>query len=644
MAIHEEIIIDVQDNGMQSATDKATKLGGTLRKVSDESKEMAGSMRSSGNAVLENGGAMGLLNDLTGGYAMMAKDAVEASALFTRAKKVETVAEGAGNVQKQVATAQLKGMTLWQKAYTIAVGVSSGALKVFKIALAATGIGLLILGIAALVANFDKVKKAVMNLIPGLSAVADFIGGLVDAVTDFIGVTSDATRALDKMVENAEASLKKSEHFLEANGDKYDEYTQRKMKANIDYNKKVKEIAEDETLTEKEKLKRINDFREKANREIDRADKDRAEAQDKARKEQQDKIAEDNKKRADERKRIQDEEQRKKDEAIAKEKQRTDAIAKILEDYNKKTEDAAAKSNTEKLNLEEKRALAELDILKATEEEKQKVRDYYNGQRVQEEQRLQEELNQIERNKQEALRTLALDQKQWELDNETDPLLKLQKQREILEEQANIELEKLQKDIDNAKLSATERANAEAQYARVKQDLDQALSNNDNQIAEEQKARDEAVAKNRESVAMTTAKTLADLGGKGAEFAKGMAVSQAIQDTYASANAAYKAMVGIPVVGPGLAVAAAGAAVASGLINVKKILSAKAVDSGGSSAGGGGGAVPAAPAFNLVQGTGANQIAEAIGGQNQPIQAYVVSGNVTTAQSLDRNIVDNSTI
>ena len=52
-----------------------------------------------------------------------------------------------------------------------------------------------------------------------------------------------------------------------------------------------------------------------------------------------------------------------------------------------------------------------------------------------------------------------------------------------------------------------------------------------------------------------------------------------------------------------------------------------------------------APDFNVVGTTGTNQLADAIGSQNQaPIRAYVVSGDVTTSQSLDRNIVDSATL
>lgn len=56
--------------------------------------------------------------------------------------------------------------------------------------------------------------------------------------------------------------------------------------------------------------------------------------------------------------------------------------------------------------------------------------------------------------------------------------------------------------------------------------------------------------------------------------------------------------------------------------------------------GGGGGGGVAAPNFNIVGNSGINQLAE-LGGQ--PIQAYVVSGEVTSAQALDRNRIQNAT-
>jgi hypothetical protein len=66
---------------------------------------------------------------------------------------------------------------------------------------------------------------------------------------------------------------------------------------------------------------------------------------------------------------------------------------------------------------------------------------------------------------------------------------------------------------------------------------------------------------------------------------------------------------------------------------------------GGGSVGGdsGGGSSAPAPSFNVVGNSGVNQIAQTLGSQ-QPVQAYVVANNVTTQQSLDRNIVINASL
>ena len=51
------------------------------------------------------------------------------------------------------------------------------------------------------------------------------------------------------------------------------------------------------------------------------------------------------------------------------------------------------------------------------------------------------------------------------------------------------------------------------------------------------------------------------------------------------------------------------------------------------------------PAFNIVGATSGNQIAEAIAGQNsQPIKTYVVAGDVTTAQEMERKTVQGASL
>jgi phage-related protein len=101
--------------------------------------------------------------------------------------------------------------------------------------LIATGIGAFVVALGLVAANFETVKKVVLNLIPGLGSVADFIGNLVNKVTDFIGITSEAGRATEKLIKDNDKAIKEGERNLDLNGDKYDEFTQRKIKANIEF-------------------------------------------------------------------------------------------------------------------------------------------------------------------------------------------------------------------------------------------------------------------------------------------------------------------------------------------------------------------------------------------------------------------------
>jgi len=62
---------------------------------------------------------------------------------------------------------------------------------------------------------------------------------------------------------------------------------------------------------------------------------------------------------------------------------------------------------------------------------------------------------------------------------------------------------------------------------------------------------------------------------RGFKLWKASAMAQGYVDTFSSAIGAYKSMVGIPVVGPGLAVAAAAAAMAAGIANIARINATK---------------------------------------------------------------------
>ena len=98
-------------------------------------------------------------------------------------------------------------------------------------------------------------------------------------------------------------------------------------------------------------------------------------------------------------------------------------------------------------------------------------------------------------------------------------------------------------------------------------------------------------------------------------------------------------------IGAGIGIASSIAATAKGLQGLKQT----GLDTGGGGSAGAGGTLPAPPpappSFNIVGASDTNQLADAIGGQTQqPIQAFVVANDVTTAQSLENNIVEGATL
>ena len=139
--------------------------------------------------------------------------------------------------------------------------------------------------------------------------------------------------------------------------------------------------------------------------------------------------------------------------------------------------------------------------------------------------------------------------------------------------------------------------------------------------------------------------------GKQTAAGKALGIASALINTYVGATEALKQKSVLPSPFDFVAKAVNVAGIlATGFKTVKAITSVKVPGGGGGGGGSvpsispaGSGAAPAAPQFNVVGNTGVNQIAETLGSQ-QPVQAYVVANNVTTAQSLDRNIISNASL
>jgi hypothetical protein len=155
------------------------------------------------------------------------------------------------------------------------------------------------------------------------------------------------------------------------------------------------------------------------------------------------------------------------------------------------------------------------------------------------------------------------------------------------------------------------------------------------------------LARGKAGQAAMKALALAQIGADTA-----IAISKAIPAaTNAGLQAGLVAGPAAPVVTPKVTFATylgLAAMIASNVARAKALLSGGGGGggaTGGGATGGGSMSGGAAPSFNVVGPSGANQIAESIAGrEGQPMRAYVVGGDVTTQQGLNRGIVQNATL
>lgn len=282
---------------------------------------------------------------------------------------------------------------------------------------------------------------------------------------------------------------------------------------------------------------------------------------------------------------------------------------------------------------------------------------------------LSKEKIELQQSEAEGLSNLAIEQKKFNESLETNELLRLQNQRANLEEEKRIELERLQAKIDSAVLGTQARIDAELEYKTKSQEIDNEIITNKIETDKVLLAQEQAVAAGKKAIQESTFQVaeggislLKGLFEKNKAIQKGLLLAESavgiakIVVSTQAANAADTAAAAL--MGPAgaaylatkipLNYVSAGIGTAANLAATAKALSALGGGGAGSrpTMGGGAGGGAAAPQFNVVGNSGVNQLAQTMSGQSEqaPIQAYVVAQNVTSAQSLNRNIVNNASL
>lgn len=185
-----------------------------------------------------------------------------------------------------------------------------------------------------------------------------------------------------------------------------------------------------------------------------------------------------------------------------------------------------------------------------------------------------------------------------------------------------------------------------------KRAIDEINQNFNTQIAEsnenydkEEEAREKSVADQKIGLMKMTFGTLAEVLGKNSAAGKAAAIAAATINTYQGISEIWgnKSTLPAPFDVIQKAVASAGVLVAGmkTVQQIKTVPKPKGVKGGG----GGGAPGPTMPAFNVVGTGGTSNLASAIADQeNKPSRSYVVAGDVTTAQELERNTISESSI
>ena len=338
------------------------------------------------------------------------------------------------------------------------------------------------------------------------------------------------------------------------------------------------------------------------------------------------------------------------EKAVQKDKFSAEERIKFLEEAGKISEDLAEKeTKVAKLRLQAK--LTENSLTKSNKDDLNEAAQLeasviqLETQRLNLQKRLSTELLTARNEAKTAAKEepIVIDEKLKKIQEIQEAFRQKQKDKE-----AETELEKINLE-EERKISELDRLEATEQQKQAIRDYYAGLRGNlETKTAEDETALGDAVLSAKLDQAKRGLQLVGQIAGKGSKIGKAVAIGQATISGVESTINAFKTANSSPVtaVFPAYPYIQAGLAAGFAASNISKI---KSIDPSGGGGGGGsvpsGGAAPAPPSFNVVGASGSSQLADAIGGQSQqPIQTYVVANDVTTAQSLQNNIVEGATI
>jgi len=149
---------------------------------------------------------VGIFASLQGASALFGVENDKVQQALLKVNGAMAVLQGLEQVQnalKKDSIFLIGAQSLALELYTFVVGASTGAMKLFRIALAATGIGLAVIAIATLIANYDKLKKAVEENSEGFQKFKE----VLFVVLPVIALIIEAIQFLSKNIDNIKSTI-----------------------------------------------------------------------------------------------------------------------------------------------------------------------------------------------------------------------------------------------------------------------------------------------------------------------------------------------------------------------------------------------------------------------------------------------------
>jgi hypothetical protein len=578
-----------------------------------------------------------------------------------------------------------------QRAFGVATIETSTGFKVLKGAIVATGIGALVIALAAVINNFDAISDWIKK--SPLGSLAKGVGALVEGFTDFVGITSAAERNLDKLSaanKRANEDITNRIKVLKAQGGSEKEIYEQSGKLIENQLSTLRASLKTKGKLTDEENKQFRDL--KTEQLVLTADYNKKTAEATA------KAGEEAKKKRDEINK-QVEEDTKTANKMLIDLQNAKALAEITSEEDKAKKQAEINYNANiaaidalKVDIKVKNELKKLSEEKY-QEEVNVIDDKVKKDRAEKDKKFEEEL---QKTLSETRIATQKDEKEKEITALEEALITETKailaNADYTEEQKKLLISAL-KEKNNAELAEIDDKYTKQANDKEKERLDSIINNETLSFKARRQGVDDALELNKklfkegkidgeaynktekelgdarielskkEAAARaenlgkisSTLKNVAKAIGEHTVAGKAAAIAAVTIDTYMSATAAFKSLAGIPVVGPVLGAVAAAAAIVAGLKNVKAILAVKtpAIAAGSSEPGfvdipspsmpstggalpslGDGGGIPP----DIASDGGGSRRAPTGGGGGGSVRAYVIQTDISNAQQREQEI------